>query len=59
MSLDIKVETNWAVAKLRDYRVEHGDVRPPNVLWNPEIRKVMLVDFGDLEAGVNSLGDIT
>jgi hypothetical protein len=45
MSLDIKVETNWAVAKLRDCGVEHGDVRPPNVLWNPETRNVVLVDF--------------
>jgi hypothetical protein len=25
--------------------VEHRDVRLPNVLWNPEIRKVVLVDF--------------
>jgi hypothetical protein len=25
--------------------VEHRDVRPPNVLWNPEIRNVVLVDF--------------
>jgi hypothetical protein len=22
-----------------NYKVEHRDVRPPNVLWNPEIRK--------------------
>jgi len=45
MSLDIKAETNQAVIKLRDCGVEHGDVRPPNVLWNPEIRNVVLVDF--------------
>jgi hypothetical protein len=25
--------------------VEHCDVRPPNVLWNPEIKNVVLVDF--------------
>lgn len=25
--------------------VEHGDARPSNVLWNPESKKVMLVDF--------------
>ncbi|KAH6672621.1 hypothetical protein B0J14DRAFT_77847 [Halenospora varia] len=45
MSLDVDVETNLAVTKLRDCGVEHGDVRPPNVLWNPEIRNVVLVDF--------------
>jgi len=42
---DIVEESTRAVAKLRNYGVEHGDVRPPNVLWNPEGRKVMLVDF--------------
>jgi serine/threonine protein kinase len=26
-------------------RVEHRDIRPPNMLWNPEIRNAMLVDF--------------
>ena len=25
--------------------VEHREVRPPNVLWNTEGRKVMLVDL--------------
>jgi len=24
---------------------EHHDVRPPNVLWNPETSSVVLVDF--------------
>lgn len=32
-------------ANNRDCGVEHGDVRPPNVLWNQEIRNVVLVDF--------------
>ena len=45
MALDIKVETNRAVTMLRDCGVEHGDVRLPNVLWNPEIGNVVLVDF--------------
>ncbi|TAQ86187.1 hypothetical protein B7494_g5489 [Chlorociboria aeruginascens] len=45
MSLDIMVETNRAVTKLRQCGVEHGDVRLPNVLWNPEIRNVILIDF--------------
>ena len=27
------------------YRVEYRDIRPLNVLWNPEIRNLVLVDF--------------
>jgi hypothetical protein len=42
MGGDLAVE---AVTKMRDCGVEHRDVRPPNVLWNPEIKNVMLVDF--------------
>jgi hypothetical protein len=38
-------ETVYAVTNLRHYGVEHRNVRPPNILWNPEERKVMLVDF--------------
>ncbi|KAG9228547.1 hypothetical protein BJ875DRAFT_526349 [Amylocarpus encephaloides] len=45
MGRDLAVETRGAVAKMRCCRVEHRDLRPPNVLWNPEIRNVMLVDF--------------
>jgi Ser/Thr protein kinase RdoA (MazF antagonist) len=49
MILDVDVGTNLAGTKLRDGRVEHRDVRPPNVLWNPEIRNVALVDFARSE----------
>jgi serine/threonine protein kinase len=44
MGGDLAVETSRAV---RGYwfGVEHRDVRPPNVLWNTEGPKVMLVDF--------------
>jgi hypothetical protein len=45
MGLDLAVETSGAVTKMLDCGVGHGDVRPPNVLWNPEIRNVVLVDF--------------
>ncbi|KAG9228078.1 hypothetical protein BJ875DRAFT_390182, partial [Amylocarpus encephaloides] len=45
MGRDLTAETTRAVAKLLNYRVEHRDVRPPNVLWNPETKNVMLVDF--------------
>jgi tRNA A-37 threonylcarbamoyl transferase component Bud32 len=42
---DIVEEITRVVTKLRNHGVEHGDARPPNVLWNPKGRKVMLVDF--------------
>jgi hypothetical protein len=45
MGRDLAVETRGAVTKMLDCGVEHHDVRPPNVLWNPEIRNVVLVDF--------------
>jgi hypothetical protein len=45
MGRDLAAETSGAVTKMLDCGVEHYDVRPPNVLWNPEIRNVVLVDF--------------
>jgi hypothetical protein len=42
---DLAAETSAVVTKMLDCGVEHRDVRPPNVLWNPEIRNVVLVDF--------------
>lgn len=45
MGRDLAVETSGAVTKMLGYGVEHRDVRPPNVLWNPESRNVVLVDF--------------
>jgi hypothetical protein len=45
MGRDLDVEKNAAVTKILSCGVEHRDVRPPNVLWNPEIRNVVLVDF--------------
>jgi hypothetical protein len=42
---DIDEETAHAVTNPRHQGVEHRDVLPPNVLWNLEGRKVMLVDF--------------
>jgi len=45
MGRDLATETSGVVIKIFDYRVEHRDVRLPNVLWNPEIRNVVLVDF--------------
>jgi len=45
MGRDLVVETSEAVTKMLGCGVEHRDVQPPNVLWNTEGRKVMLVDF--------------
>ncbi|KAF8847956.1 hypothetical protein BDZ45DRAFT_549299, partial [Acephala macrosclerotiorum] len=42
---NLAAETSGAATKLLDCGVEHHDVRPPNVIWNPEIRNVVLVDF--------------
>ena len=42
---DLAAETSGAVTKILDYGIEHRDIRPPNVLWNPETRNVVLVDF--------------
>lgn len=42
---DLAAETSGAVTKMLGCGVEHRDMRPPNVLWNPEIRNVVLVDF--------------
>ena len=38
MGRDLAAETSGAVTKMLDYGVEHRDVRPPNMLWNSEIR---------------------
>ena len=46
---DLATETSRAVTELLNCRVKHRDVRPPNVLWNPETRNVVLVDFERLE----------
>jgi hypothetical protein len=46
---DLATETSRAVIKMLDYRVEHRDIRPLNVLWNSEIRNVVLVNFERLE----------
>jgi hypothetical protein len=46
---DLAVETSGAVTKMLDCRVEHRDIRPPNILWNSKIRNVVSVDFERLE----------
>ena len=45
IGLDMDLETTCAATKLRCQGVNHCDVRPSNVLWNSESRRIMLVDF--------------
>ncbi len=45
MGRDLAAETSRAVTKMLSCGVEHRDVRLQNVLWNPEIRNVVLIDF--------------
>lgn len=48
-SSDLDDAMALATLELRNHGVEHLDVGPPNVLWNPEKRRVMLVDFDRAE----------
>jgi hypothetical protein len=32
-------------ARIRELGVRHGDVRPPNTLWNSELNCVLIIDF--------------
>lgn len=32
-------------AIIRKLGVRHGDVRPPNTLWNSELNRVLIIDF--------------
>jgi hypothetical protein len=45
----LTAETSRAVIKILDYRVEYRNIQPPNILWNPEIRNIVLVNFEHLE----------
>lgn len=45
MRRDLAGEMSRAVTKMLDCGVYHRDSGPPNVLWNPEIRNLVLVDF--------------
>jgi hypothetical protein len=38
-------EVDRTVAEVRDEGIDQHDVRSPNVLWNEEVGRVMLVDF--------------
>jgi hypothetical protein len=49
MGRDLAAEMSMAVTKIMDYGVEHRDIWLPNVLWNPEIKNIVLVDFECLE----------
>ncbi|KAI7372454.1 hypothetical protein KC328_g17240, partial [Hortaea werneckii] len=32
-------------ARVRELGIRHGDVRRPNTLWNPELDRVLIIDF--------------
>lgn len=42
---DLEGEVQRSVQDLYKERVIHNDVRQPNILWNLERRRAMLVDF--------------
>ncbi|PGH03013.1 hypothetical protein GX51_04331 [Blastomyces parvus] len=42
---DLDGEILRLVEEIRQMGVEHGDVRGPNILWNPQQQKLMAVDF--------------
>jgi hypothetical protein len=45
MGRDLAVETSVAVTKILSCGMEYRDIRLPNILWNPESRNIVLVDF--------------
>jgi hypothetical protein len=42
---DLDAETKRTLQEVLKTGMEHGDVRPANMLWNTERRRVMLIDF--------------
>jgi serine/threonine protein kinase len=34
-----------SLGKIHELGVRHGDVRPPNTLWNSELNRVLIIDF--------------
>ena len=41
----IRKETERTVVEVEDLGVDQDDVRPPNLLWNEEAQRIMLIDF--------------
>ncbi len=48
---DLKAETKRSAMAVWDEGVNHGDMRDPNILWNEECRRVMIIDFDRLPSG--------
>jgi len=44
-ALDLPEETRRSVDEIYGEGVAHNDVREPNILWNTERQRAMLVDF--------------
>ncbi|KAI7343087.1 hypothetical protein KC320_g9349, partial [Hortaea werneckii] len=38
-----------SLATIRELGIRHGDVRPPNTLWNPELHRILIIDFNKSE----------
>lgn len=43
--LDLEGEIRRSVDEIHGERVEHNDVREPNILWNAERGRAMLIDL--------------
>jgi tRNA A-37 threonylcarbamoyl transferase component Bud32 len=42
--------------KIHKLGVRHGDVRPPNTLWNSELNRVLIIDFHRSELTKKHIG---
>ena len=42
--------------KIHKLGVRHGDVRPPNTLWNSELNRVLIIDFHKSELTKGQVG---
>jgi hypothetical protein len=42
--------------KIHELGVRHGDVRPPNTLWNSELNRVLIIDFHKSELTKKHIG---
>lgn len=41
----LRREIHRSKREIRKLRVTHGDLRDPNILWNPELNRVLIIDF--------------
>ncbi|CDM34682.1 hypothetical protein DTO013E5_3392 [Penicillium roqueforti] len=41
----LRREIHRSKREIRKLRVTHGDLRDPNILWNPELNRILIIDF--------------